>query len=37
METPTELLTDHGFSQEAIHHIVNQNNIVTREWKPING
>jgi hypothetical protein len=37
METPTELLTDHGFSKEAIQHIVNQNNIVNWEWKPING
>jgi hypothetical protein len=37
MKTPTELLTGHGFSKEAIQHIVNQNNIVTWEWKPING
>lgn len=37
METAKELLTDHGFSKEAIQHIVNQNNIVTCGWKPING
>jgi hypothetical protein len=36
MKTPTDLLTDYGFSKEAIQHIVNQNNIVM-EWKPING
>jgi len=37
MKTPTEILTDHGFFKEAIQHIVNKNNIVTCEWKPING
>ncbi len=37
MKTPTEILTDHGFTPEAIQHIVNKNNIVTWEWKPING
>ena len=37
METAKGILAHHGFTQEAIQHIVNQNNIVTWEWKPING
>jgi hypothetical protein len=37
METAKETLKDQGFSYQAIQHIVNQNNIVTWEWKPING
>jgi len=37
METAKEILTHHGFFKEAIQHIVNKNNIVNWEWKPING
>ena len=30
-------LKDQGFSDHAIQHIVNKNNVVKWEWKPING
>lgn len=37
MKKIIQTLKDNGFSDQAIQHIVDQNNVVKWEWKPING
>jgi len=38
MKTPTEILTAHGFTPEAIDLILTvKNNVLETDWKPING
>jgi len=35
MKTPTEILKQHGFSDEAIKHIIEKGNAIDWDWKPI--
>jgi len=36
MKTPTEILQTNGFSDEAIHHIIEvKNNVLETDWKPL--
>ena len=37
MEKIIKTLKDNGFSDQAIQHIVDKNNVVKCDWKPING